>query len=347
MSEHVDFALVPIAVLVVECYRREVLTLVCDEVARQLASRFGSKLIRAASASDLLRRASPKTLAFVDNSTIDQLGDAIPDAPVIAICAGNLPSAVSTLSKYPWLMHVVSTSSLTQTYFPFDQDRIEESVGASKLRLLDWVPTEVAGRRVRLTHASRRVERLERMSEWFVAQGIGARGVELLRDIAEELITNAFYDAPVAAGVVAQPMSRTQDVALPDADACDLAYACLSDLAIVRVRDPFGSLTRERLMAVLTRCSRADMQVEVDESMGGAGLGMWRVFSVASFVAIAITQDRSTEFLVGLNRRGSQSRPFGIHLFFRKSKKRSIIWRLFEDNTSQPSANKSITLSIK
>jgi hypothetical protein len=87
------------------------------------------------------------------------------------------------------------------------------------------------------------------------------------------------------------------------------------------------------------------MQVQVDESMGGAGLGLWRIFSVASFVAVAITQRRSTEFLVGINRRSTQPRPFGIHMFFRESKKRSIIWRLFEDHSSQPSVNKSITLS--
>src|SRR5262249_45716732 len=143
-----------------------------------------------------------------------------------------------------------------------------------KPRLLDWLGPTANGRRIRLTHASSRAARIEKMSDFFDANGVGSRTLQLLRDAAEELLTNAFYDAPVAAGRLKKPVSRTQDISLPDDSACDLAYACRDDLAIVRVRDPFGSLSRRRLVEVLSRCARSDMKVEVDETMGGAGLGM-------------------------------------------------------------------------
>src|SRR5438874_2343071 len=84
----------------------------------------------------------------------------------------------------------------------------------------------VAGRRIRLTHSGKREARLEKMSEFFDSQGISSRTIQQLKDAAEELLTNAFYDAPVAAGAFRRAVPRTQEIALPDDSACDLAYGC-------------------------------------------------------------------------------------------------------------------------
>jgi hypothetical protein len=214
-------------------------------------------------------------------------------------------------------------------------------------RLLDWLGPPVNGRRVRLAHASRRAERLEKLTSFFEDQGVGSRTVELIRDAAEELLTNAFYDAPVAAGLVDKPISRTQDVSLSDDSACDMVYGCRDDLAVVRVRDPFGSLTRARLLEVLTRCARTDMAVEVDETMGGAGLGLWRMFSVASFLGLAVVRGRSTEFLIGIGKRAVRPRPFAFHLFFQEPSKSPRRWRLLDPDSTKPGINKSLTLVTK
>ena len=188
------------------------------------------------------------------------------------------------------------------------------------------------------------VERLERMTAFFEAKGVSGRTIEQLRDVAEELLTNAFYDAPVAAGALKQPISRTQEVALNDDHACDMVYGSRDDLAVVRLRDPFGSLSRARLVEVLTRCARTDMGVEVDESMGGAGLGLWRIFSVASFVALAVVQNRYTEFLIGIGKRGgARPRSFAFHLFFRDHA-RGRRWRLLDSDSTKPNINKSVTI---
>jgi hypothetical protein len=198
-----------------------------------------------------------------------------------------------------------------------------------------------------LTHSSKRVARLERMGEFFESKAVSPRTTQLLRDAAEELLTNAFYDAPVAAGAMKKPVSRTQDIALPDDSACDLAYGCREDLAIVRVRDPFGSLSRRRLVEVLSRCARTDMKVEVDETMGGAGLGMWRIFSGASFVGISVVKSQHTEVLVGIAKRATPGpRPFAFHLFFREDGKRRF-WKLSDEETSKPSINKSMVIVAK
>ncbi|MBA3456136.1 MAG: hypothetical protein H0T42_23760 [Deltaproteobacteria bacterium] len=265
-----------------------------------------------------------KTLLFVDSTTIEDLDGSTMPGPVIGICDGTLQSAINWLPSRPWLSHVLSSSMLSHPLAGEHLNNVIQSVSSGqKLRLLDWVGPTMSGRRVRLAQASRRAERLERMSDFLNSKGVSARTIQHLRDAAEELLTNAFYDAPVAAGAVDQPISRTQDVKLPDDDACDLVYGCRDDLAIVRLRDPFGSLTRARLVEVLSRCAQTGMQVEVDESMGGAGLGLWRIFSAASFVAISVVAGRHTEFLVGIAKRGTTPKPFAFHLFFKDGKKRT------------------------
>ncbi|HEU0033034.1 MAG TPA: hypothetical protein VFQ53_20520 [Kofleriaceae bacterium] len=301
------------------------------------------------SARDFLEQAQhPDAISFVDQPGMDVLTKvnhvSIPSS-VVAIVDESLPIAVNWLQPNPWLSHVMSAAMLKH---PMAEKHLENLAATldstSEPRLLDWLGPEVEGRRIRLTHASKRAERLERMGEFLEAKGVSPRATQQLRDAAEELVTNAFYDAPVTAGA-SKPISRTQDVELPEKNACDLAYGCRDDLAIVRVRDPFGSLSRRRLVEVLSRCAQPNMSVQVDESMGGAGLGMWRIFSNASLVAISVVKHRHTEILVGIAKRVTGPRPFAFHLFFRDGAKRRF-WRLSTD-TSIPAVNNSVMLELK
>ncbi len=290
-----------------------------------------------------------KTISFVDSSTLGQLeGPPGTAGHVIAICDDLLPVAVSWLPSRPWLSHVVSAAMLEH---PLAREHLGNVmttlVKVGRPRLLDWLAPSVAGRRIRLAHASKRVERLERMGDYFASKGVATRTIDLLRDAAEELLTNAFYDAPVASGAVKHAISRTQDVALPDDSACDMVYGCRDELAIVRVRDPFGSLSRTRLVEVLTRCARPGMNVEVDETMGGAGLGLWRIFSAASFVAISVVNNHHTEFLVGIGKRVTGPRPFAFHLFFKDQGGPVRRWKLLDVETSQPGSENSVTILSK
>jgi len=332
-----------------------------EQLSRALRDLLSSEIAVVSSSREFFDvRRDTKTVSFVDNSTladlaraaselgvpVDQMG---PPGPVIAICDEPLQTAIGWLPSHSWLSHVMSAAMLRH---PMAGEHLRNVLvtltGGGQPRLLDWLGPKMAGRRVRLAHASRRVERLERMSEFFDSRGVGSRTVQLLRDAAEELLTNAFYDAPVAAGALKQPISRTQDVSLPDDSACDMVYGCREDLAVVRVRDPFGSLSRTRLVEVLTRCARTDMQVEVDETMGGAGLGLWRIFSAASFVAIAVVNHRHTEFLVGIGKRAAAGpRPFAFHLFFKEQGRPVRRWRLLDADSNNPTENKSVTIVTK
>jgi hypothetical protein len=291
------------------------------------------------------------TLAFVDANALtalDQLAAGRGSSPlespgtVIAISDDPIQTPVGWLHTRPWLSHVISAPLLEHPIFAEHLGNLTTTLtNGQRPRLTDWLTPSMVGRRVRLAQASKRAERVERMGEYFKSRGVSTQTIQLLRGVAEQLLTNAFYDAPLAAGAVARAIPRTQDVTLSKEGTCDLLYGCRDDLAVVRVKDPFGSLTRERLIDVLTSCAESD---EAE-----ARLGLWRLFTASTFVAISVIPNRHTEFLVGIAKDGAtgNARPYAFHLFFKEPGRALRRWKMLDSDTSNPSLDHSINIVAK
>jgi hypothetical protein len=244
-------------------------------------------------------------LAFVDVDLLPQLdGISTAGVAIVGVTRGGVTEVVNALLEFHKLAHVVSTSMLTNTnaaaYMLDLCSRIQE--GSEHSPIADGV-----GRAALLASSERRGMRLDRMGEFFAAQGVAQKTIAMMCDIAEELITNALYDAPHEARWFSEPVSRTATVELPPEHACEISYGMDRDRMFVRVRDPFGSLTHTRLMQVLARCRTKE--VHCDESRGGAGLGMWRVFSSASSLVVSVSPGRLTDIIVWVD--ASNRRPSG------------------------------------
>jgi hypothetical protein len=319
--------------------------------ARAFCERIGADVTVVSSLDEFVNiRRDAETLSFIDSTTIaalDELAAELDDDEVLLPERRRLAAAVSlgpviliaddpaaimpALPTRPWLSHVIGAAFLEQPLARTHLDRVVEAVTTSAApRLMDWVEPEASGRRVGLLHASRRFERLERMGEYLASKRVGPAVVQQLRDTADELLTNAFYNAPFAAGAVEQPIPRTEDVSLPKESACDLAYGVRDDLAFVRVRDPFGSLPRVKLLDVIARSARAKSL----DATPGTGRGLWRVLSTASVAAVSVISNQHTEVLVGIIEQASTaSRPFAFHLFFKDSAKRRL-WQSARQDTA-------------
>jgi hypothetical protein len=122
---------------------------------------------------------------------------------------------------------------------------------------------------------------------------------------------NALYDAPVDAGYFDRAVQRTDDVELPMDRACEISYGVDNGRASVRVRDTFGAFTRSRLLQVLRRCSTSGAVV-LDESRGGAGLGLWRIFCFATAISITVVSGTLTDISVSVAIK--DGRPVSKHL---------------------------------
>jgi len=251
-------------------------------------------------------------LATIDPTTIP--------VPVVAIYdttpKSSLQDSMRVFAQFPWVSHAIALPLIESPNGPPHLttllDRLE--VGADQRQL----GATGRGRKALLTTASRREARLERIATSLRRQNAPPGAVKTILVAAEELVMNALYDAPLEAGYFERPYLRSEDVVLPDHLACEISYGIDNDNAFVALRDPFGSLTRGRLMEVLERCRVEGGAVDIDPSRGGAGLGLWRVFSGATTLAIHVIPGTLTEIFVGFSivdgRKGLRSA--GVDLFF-------------------------------
>jgi hypothetical protein len=149
--------------------------------------------------------------------------------------------------------------------------------------------------------------------------GSNERLVEMAESIADELTTNALYDAPRDA--TGQPRyaarSRRDPVTLAPDEAGTLSFACDGNYFAISAVDPFGSLTHDTIVDYLGRCFTTGPQPE--DRPGGAGIGFFRVFQTASKFVVNIDPGRRTEVICLLDLRVSLKRfrqsPKSFHSF--------------------------------
>lgn len=265
--------------------------------------------------------ASGNAVAFVDLDLLEGMNGESVNAPLIALMdhkpAEALAETVRMLDAIPWLAHVLSVPMLQtprgKSHIEMLLERIEHGPDHAMLG------ASGRGRTAMLASASRREARFERMREYFSKQGLSDRLITTVIDVAEELVMNALYDAPVESGFFQRARQRFEDVNLPPDRACEISYGIEDDTVFVRLRDPFGALSRERLLEVLNRCNNTS-NVKLDESRGGAGLGLWRVFQASATLSITVMPQQLTEVLVGIGIKDGRkvAKPAAVHLFFAK-----------------------------
>jgi hypothetical protein len=140
------------------------------------------------------------------------------------------------------------------------------------------------------------------------AEGIGvpSRLLEQFCLVADELTSNALYNAPVdAAGQFRYAHTpRTQSVTLDQNEHVDVEVCSDGRRLGVSIADPFGSLTSERVVEYLAKCFRGGAD-QVDQKPGGAGLGLYQTFEALSHFVINVCQRRRTEMIGLLDVRGT------------------------------------------
>ena len=297
----------------------QVLALTSDEHYTLLSEALTATCVRVNSATELSSKAALLSAAvFVDVERLPTLKGDLARLPIVLIVdappAKTRSTIVELLAEHPSIGHVVAgpllSTPLGRTHL---HNLVERLAAGSEHDLLD---TASVGRVAMLAQASRRDARFERMQTYFSNQGMSPRIIAAIYEVAEELVMNALYNAPTEAGYFKTPVSRTEDVTLPMDRACEISYGIEAGHAFVRLRDTFGSLRRQRLFEVLGRCNKD--AVSLDESRGGAGLGIWRVFTVATTIAITVIPGRLTDILIRMMPKNSKApkQLLAVDLYF-------------------------------
>ncbi len=147
------------------------------------------------------------------------------------------------------------------------------------------------------------------VAEYAASLGCNDRTVEMVETIVDELVTNAIYNAPrnEDGSPKYAKLSRREQVVLEDHEVAELQFACDGEYIAIAQIDPFGSLTQDTIVSYLNRCLTKGPQ-QFSDNTGGAGIGLFRVFSSLSKFVVNIEPGKKTEVISLIDLRLSMRR---------------------------------------
>lgn len=155
------------------------------------------------------------------------------------------------------------------------------------------------------------------IQERVAALQVPRRVAEMFGELGHELIMNAMYDAPVdPQGRPKYAANRKAELRLEDRECPTVWLATDGSRLVLQVSDPFGRLQRKHVMDGLARGLAGG---EMDQSHGGAGLGMMMCHNSAALLVFDVRRGGRTEvtavFELDLNLREFRTQARSIHYF--------------------------------
>ena len=120
--------------------------------------------------------------------------------------------------------------------------------------------------------------------------------------VCEELLMNALYDAPVDADgkpifADVDPHDRRD---MPTPRPVSIRYAATEQMFAVAVRDRFGRLAKNTILAYIEKCIHSPDQI--DRKTYGAGLGLYLVANAAATYVVNVAHGIATEVVCTFDR---------------------------------------------
>jgi len=158
----------------------------------------------------------------------------------------------------------------------------------------------------------------ENMCAYFKAMGVRSSIVDRMNTVAEELLMNAIYDAPVdgTGKSLFNHLSRKTEVKLDTHQQSQFRYAGDGITLAISVVDPFGRLTKEIVLDYLQSCYDGQAG-SLNHGKGGAGRGLHQIIENADLTIFNVKHGVRTEVisLFYTDHPQKESDP-GFHFFF-------------------------------
>ncbi len=178
----------------------------------------------------------------------------------------------------------------------------------------------VAPYRIEVRDSRLKADYVREVSAYAERLGCSERVVENIETVVDELVTNAIYNAPRDAEGNAKyaKLSRRETVVLEDHEVGKLEFACDGNYIGMSQVDPFGALTQDTIVTYLNRCL-VKSEAQLSDASGGAGLGLYRIFSSLSKFVVNIDPGKRTEVITLIDLRLSMKQfrqlPKSFHIF--------------------------------
>ena len=190
-------------------------------------------------------------------------------------------------------------------------------VGAGPAPLAAYLDWGYASTELDVRSTADRDSAVTKIQEFVGALQLPKRVAEMFGELAHELIMNAMYDAPIdGQGRPKYAGDRKADIKLADNERPSVRVATDGSRLVLQVRDPFGRLERRHVFDGLARGLAGG---EMDQSHGGAGLGMMVCHNSSSAMFFDVVRGRSTEvtalFELDMNLRELRTQAKSLHFW--------------------------------
>jgi hypothetical protein len=140
------------------------------------------------------------------------------------------------------------------------------------------------------------------VAEFAEAMGVRRKYLEAIEQCLDELLMNALYDAPVdeegrAIFAEVDPHERTK---MRTPRPVSIRYAATDDMFAIAVRDRFGRLAKNTILAYIEKCIKSPNQI--DRKTYGAGLGLYLVANAAATYVVNVAYGIATEVVCTFDR---------------------------------------------
>ena len=159
---------------------------------------------------------------------------------------------------------------------------------------------------------------LDKIMSFAESNSVRKRILSSIEQISDELIMNAIYNAPAddTGKDKYKMVVRSEKIDLQEDEFAHLKYGIDEDKFIISVTDYFGRLTKDKVLGYLHKCF-SDTNFSVNEESGGAGLGLYIIYSKVQQFIINIKPGVKTEVITSfyLNKRAKDNQDKMFHIF--------------------------------
>lgn len=227
-----------------------------------------------------------------------------PSAKLVFMASSDIPSFLPTLRDHPIYTNIVSRDVEDRTFTVKNIVTTVTKLLSADLfgleKYLIW-GVETHSREVACSDA--RGDLIEEMRECFSGLGVRSRISDRAALVAEEMLMNAIYDAPLT--LDGKPrynhLPRTQCVKLEEREKGEFRYACDGMLAAVSVSDPFGGFQLKTLLTYLERNYAGGENPQETRGRGGAGRGLHQIVENSDLLIINVRPKFRTEMIALFN----------------------------------------------
>jgi CRP-like cAMP-binding protein len=225
-----------------------------------------------------------------------------PEIKIVFMTSESIHEYLIFLERYPSISNVVSFSDEDRTFTIKNITTTVSKLANQDLfgleKYISW-GTEVS--EIVIVGSAQRRKIVSDLGESLLTSGIRKSVISRVTAVAEELLMNAIYDAPVDKDgkSIYNHLSRTVKIELKSEEQGLFRHACDGLLIAISVTDPFGGLTRETIVTYLRNCYGASPGTLnfAGGSKGGAGLGLFQLIATSDLVVFNVNTGRKTEVI--------------------------------------------------